>query len=323
VIQNNQAIYINGDKKLNDKFNIQLGLRLENTQTNGYSETLNQQTENNYLKLFPTFYIAYKKNDNHNFNFNYGKRINRPRFDLLNPFRTYINSNSYSEGNPFLKPSFRDNFEFTYSYKEKWRTNIFFNITNDGYGLIFTSNPTTNTQIVTRENYYKDCSYGIGESYSAKITNWWESQSELYLLGSKTNFITAINATPANSLEFNCSTNNTFSLGESTKLQVDYTYSSPNKSGLYKIGYMSGLNIALKQNLLQKNMQLTLIVNDIFDTASLKDYTSVVNGIEQVYSQSYSSRFFRVSLTYTFGNKKISEKQRNFGNEEEKRRVGK
>jgi iron complex outermembrane receptor protein len=321
--ENNHAIYINGDKKFNDKFNIQLGLRLENTQTKGYSETLIQQTENDYLKLFPTVYVVYKKNDNHNFNFNYGKRINRPRFDLLNPFRTYINSNSYSEGNPFLKPSFSDNFEFTHSYKEKLRTNIFYNIITDGYGIIFTSNPTTNTQIVSRENYYKGSSYGIGESYSASITNWWENESSIYLLGSKTNFITDINATPTNSPEFDFSTNNTFSLSETTKLQVDYTYSSPYKSGLYAVGYMSGLNIALKQDLLKKSMQVTFLANDIFNTASLKDFVSVVNGVKQVYSQNESSRFLRVSLTYTFGNNKISEKQRNSGNEEEKRRASK
>ena len=103
--ENNQAIYLNADKKLNEKWNLQLGLRLENTQTNGISETLNQETNSDYLKLFPTVYASYKKNENNSFSLNYGKRINRPRFDLLNPFRIYINSNSYSEGNPFLKPS--------------------------------------------------------------------------------------------------------------------------------------------------------------------------------------------------------------------------
>lgn len=319
--ENNQAIYVNGDKKLNDKLNIQLGLRIENTQTNGYSATLNQTTKNDYLKLFPTFYISYTKNNNHNFNFNYGKRIVRPNFGFLNPFRTYINSNSYSEGNPFLKPSFTDNFDFTYTYKKNLRTNVFFNRTTDGYGVIFKSYPETNTQIVSRENYYKDYSYGIGENYSAKITNWWESQSSLYLLGSKTQFITTINATPKNSLQFYCSANNTFSLSETTKLQVDYTYNSSYKRGLYEVGYVSGLNFALRQNLLHKNMQITFLINDIFNTANLKDYTSVVNGINQVYSQNYSSRYLRVSLTYNFGNNKINMKQRDFGNEEEKKRT--
>lgn len=321
--ENNQAVYISGSKKWKDQWNMQLGLRVENAQTNGYSQTLSQSTENNYLKLFPTLYVSYQKSESDNFNFSYGKRINKPGFGMLNPFRSYINSNSYSEGNPFLKPSFHDNFDFTYTYKEKLRSNIFFNATANGYGVLFTSNPATNTQIISRENYYKAYSYGIGENYAGEIANWWESENSVYLLGSKTDFTTDIHAAPANGFQFYFSTSNTFSLGKATKLQLDYMYNSSNKSGLYATGYVSGLDIAVKQQLFQKSLQVTLLINDVFNSAYLKDYTSVVNGIKQVYSENESSRFFRIAVTYTFGNTKINVKQRELGNEEEKKRAAK
>jgi iron complex outermembrane receptor protein len=320
--ENNQAIYINADKKLNEKWNFQMGLRLENTKTNSFSETLNQETENNYLKLFPTFYASYKKNENNNFSLNYGKRINRPRFDLLNPFRIYISSNSYSEGNPFLKPSFSDNFEFAHSYKEILRTSVFMNVVTNGYGVIFISNPETNTQIITRDNYFNNLSYGIGESYSATFADWWQSENSLYFLGAKTKFIKDINATPSNSMQVDLSTNNTFSLGKTTKLQIDFTYSTPFKSGLFEIGYMSGFDIGFKQDLLNKTMQIAFLANDIFNTSYLKNFVSVVNGVKQVYSQNESNRFVRLSVVYNFGNKKINVKERAFGNQEEKKRTG-
>jgi iron complex outermembrane receptor protein len=320
--ENNQAIYVNADKKLNEKWNFQVGLRLENTRTNGVSEAMNQTTENNYLKLFPTVYASYKKNDNNSFSLNYGKRINRPRFDLLNPFRIYINSNSYSEGNPFLKPSFSDNFEFAHSYKEILRTSVFVNLITDGYGVLFTSNPETNTQIVTRENYFKNLSYGIGETYSATFADWWQSENSLYFLGAKTKFITAINATPSNSLQIDFSTNNTFVLGKTTKLQIDFSYTTPFKSGLYEVGYASGFDVGFKQDLFNKTMQIAFLANDIFNTSYLKDYTSIVNGVKQIYSQKESNRFVRLSVVYNFGNKKINVKERAFGNQEEKKRTG-
>lgn len=320
--ENNQAVYINGDKKINENWNFQLGLRLENTKTNGFSETLNEETKNNYLRLFPTVYVSYKKNENNNFSLNYGKRISRPQFDLMNPFRNYINSNSYSEGNPFLRPSFSDNFEFTHSYKGVLRTSVFLNVINDGYGVIFTSIPETSTQIVTRENYFRDLKYGVGESYSASFAAWWQSENTLYFLGSKTKFIKDIHATPSNSLEVNFSTNNTFSLGKSSKLQIDFNYNTPSKSGLYKTGYMSSFDIGFKQELLGKSMQIAFLANDIFNTSYLKDLVSVVNGVKQVYSQNFSNRFLRLSVIYNFGNKKINVKQRDFGNQEEKNRTG-
>ncbi|WP_316634150.1 TonB-dependent receptor domain-containing protein [uncultured Flavobacterium sp.] len=320
--ENNQAVYINGDKKINEKWNIQLGLRLENTKTNGFSETLNQETVNNYLKLFPTFYASYKKNENNSFSLNYGKRINRSRFDLLNPFRIYISSNSYSEGNPFLKPSFSDNFEFAHSYNEILRTSVFLNVVTDGYGVIFTANPDTNTQIITRENYFKGLNYGIGETYSASFADWWSSENTLYFLGSKTDFTNDIKATPKNSLQVELSTNNTFSLGKTTKLQVDFSYSSPYKSGLYEVGYASSLNIGFKQDLFNKSVQVAFLANDIFNTSYLKDFVSVVNGIKQVYNNNESNRFVRLSVVYNFGNKKIKVQERAFGNQDEKKRTG-
>lgn len=320
--ENNQAFYVNGDKKINEKWNLQMGLRLENTQTSGFSETMNQENVNDYLKLFPTFYTSYKKNENNTFSLNYGKRINRPRFDLLNPFRVYINSNSYSEGNPFLKPSFSDNFELAHSYKEVLRTSIFVNAITNGYGVVFTSNPETNTQIVTRENYYKGLNYGLGESYSATFTDWWQSENTLYFLGAKTEFVKDMNATPSNSLQIDFTTNNTFILGKSSKLQIDFNYSSPFKSGLYEIGYASSFDIGFKQDLLNKTLQIAFLANDIFNTSYLKDFTSVVNGVKQVYSQNESNRFVRLSLVYNFGNKKINVKERAFGNQDEKKRVG-
>ena len=320
--ENNQAVYVNADKKLNEKWNFQMGLRLENTQTNGFSETMNQETENNYLKLFPTFYASYKKNENNTFSLNYGKRINRPRFDLLNPFRIYINSNSYSEGNPFLRPSFSDNFELSHSYKEVLRTSVFVNAITNGYGVLFTSNPETNTQIVTRENYFKNLNYGIGESYSASFTDWWSSENSLYLLGAKTEFIKDINATPSNSLQIDFSTNNTFLLGKTTKLQIDFTYTTPFKSGLYKVGYASSFDIGFKQDLFNKTMQIAFLANDIFNTSYLKDFTSVINGVKQVYEEKQSNRFARLSVVYNFGNKKINVQQRDFGNKEENKRTG-
>lgn len=319
--ENNQAFYISADKKINEKWNLQAGLRLENTQTNGFSENLNQETINNYLKLFPTFYASYNRNENNNFSLNYGRRIQRPSFSLLNPFRVYISSNSYSEGNPFLKPSFSDNFEFSHSYKKIWRSSVFVNAITDGYGVIFTANPERMTQIVSRENYFKGVNYGVGETYSANFADWWQSENSLYFLGSDIKFTKEINAIPANSLEINFSTNNTFSLGKATKLQVDFNYASPYKSGLYETGYTSSLNIGFKQDLLNKTLQIAVLVNDVFNTSYLKNDVSIVNGVKQVYNQNESNRFARLSVVYNFGNKKITVSQRDFGNEDEKNRA--
>jgi len=319
--ENNQAVYISGAKDFGAKLSLDLGLRLENTQTSGYSATLNQTTKTSYLKLFPTAVISYKVNAANSFYLNYGRRINRPGFALLNPFRSYINSNSYSEGNPFLQPSFSDNFSFTHSYKGMLRTEVYFNMTSNGFGPVFTSNPVKNTLIITRENYYRGYDYGIGETLTAEITRWWQTQNSVYLLGSKTRFDSTINASVKDSPQLSLSSNNTFSIGNGTKAEVIYRYHTAFNKGLYRLGSSSVLNIGISQNLMKERLALSLFANDIFNNAYLRNYTSIVNGIKQVYNENNSSRYFRLTLVYNFGNSAIKIKQRDFGNDDERRRT--
>lgn len=250
--EQNIAFYVNGLKKINDKLNVQLGLQLENSKTKGFSRTLIETNKNDYTQLFPSFYVKYDKNENNNFSFSYEKRINRPSFSNLNPFRVYISSNSFSEGNPFLRPSFSDNFEISHSFKRKLRTQAFLNITSDGFGLVFSNNDTDNSLIITRQNYYKELYYGIGESYTLKVNNWWQSENTLYLFGSKSEFDDTINATPKNGLQTYFYTNNSFSLAEGTKMELSFFYNSPKKKGLYEFGYVSRLNVSFQQSLFQK-----------------------------------------------------------------------
>lgn len=114
--ENNEALYVSGSKKIG-KWNLQAGLRMEATQTTGYSRELDNTHKNNYIKLFPTLYAMYSIADKTSISFNYSRRINRPSYESLNPFRTINNSNSYNEGNAFLQPAFTDNVELTFTYK--------------------------------------------------------------------------------------------------------------------------------------------------------------------------------------------------------------
>ena len=140
--ENILAAYLSGNTNLSEKLEMQFGLRFEDTKTRGFNVDLKQENIINYHKFFPSLYFSYAKNENNNFNFSYSKRINRPNFRNLNPFRFYINDNSYSEGNPFLQPSFSDNFEVSNLYKNNWNTSFSVNITTDGFGVFFNTDIT-------------------------------------------------------------------------------------------------------------------------------------------------------------------------------------
>jgi iron complex outermembrane receptor protein len=322
--ENTEALYISGSKDITTKWKAQLGFRYENTRTTGVSKSLNQTTKNSYGKLFPTFYLSYTMNDNNDITLNYGRRINRPNYAFLNPFRFYVNSNIYSVGNPFLQPSFTDNVELSHTYKKNLTTNLFLSITTDGFGPLSLVNEQTNEQIITRENFYNLYNYGLTETYSFNEISWLESQNTLSLSYSQSDFYNEnVIAKEQNGASFYFSTFNTFLLNKSKTLkgQLNYWYSSPSKSVLFSSSECFSVDLAMRYSMMKDNLQISAGVYDIFNTGPAKQ-TSYINNIKQTYQMYDTNRYFRMSLSYKFGNKKINGGARDSGNEEERKRAG-
>ncbi len=319
--ESNQAIYIDGSKKLNDKWQVKMGLRVERTTTKGFSVELNQTNNNNYTKLFPTFYTSYEKDENNDFTFSYSKRIQRPRFNNLNPFRVYVSSNTFSEGNPFLQPTFNDNFELKHTFKSKLTTNIFLSKRSNASGIIFTSNIEENTQIVTRDNFFNQTTIGIGQNYLFDKLDWFQSNNGFTLINSKSKFTKQIDASPQNGFSYMASSNNTIKFSTTSKFQIDAIYNSKSQSDLFTVGDNFSLDLSYSKSFLNNNLKCNVVIKDVFATSYLDNLESVVNGVRQVYGQNRNNRYVRFSLSYSFGNKKINSKNRAFGNEEEQQRT--
>lgn len=317
--ENVLAAYFSGNSNLTDKLEMQFGLRFEDTKTTGFNVDLNQENVNNYNKFFPSLYFSYAKNDDNNFNFSYGKRINRPNFRNLNPFRFYINDNSYSEGNPFLQPSFADTFKISHLYKNNISSSLSFDIITNGFGVFFNTDVVNQNQIVTQENYFTKHILTWEESFSYNKISWFKSQNTINLVGYFTKLTKNNNAEVNDGVQFYAESYNTFILSKSTKLQANAWYSSFHNDGLFSVGEMFHLSFGVQHDF-KNNIKLSMLFSDVLNIGSLNNYDSTVNNINQSYSENQSSRNFRISLSYDFGNKKIKENNRGFGNDDEQRR---
>ena len=309
-LERNQAIYINAVKKFNEKWSLQMGLRLENTDTQGTTQILNITTDIDYLKLFPTIYLSYQPNDNHSFSLNYGRRINRPYFADLNPTRFYVNQNTFSTGNPFLQPSFNNNIELTHLYKGKLSSSLFYEVETDGIGSVLIADDTTFEQDIRPYNYYKLTRYGISESYSFRPKPWWNSQNTFYLINYDSEITNSIFAAPVESnFSYYLSSNNNFTLDKNKKnsVQIDYWYSAPFTTNQTENESNQALNLGYRLSIKNNKFQLGVVVLDILDTSPRKS-TSTINGVTSTHLGYgiFNGRGLRFSLSYNFGNNKIN-----------------
>lgn len=320
--ENIEALYASGNKKINAYWETQFGLRMEATQTKTFSETLVQSTKNNYLKIFPTAYVSYVPNDNSTFTFSYSKRVDRPRFNDLNPNVSFINPFQIIEGNPFLQPAFIDNSELTYTYK-KLESKFYFSNEKDLFSQIPIADPNTNFIRFTNKNYIDTQRYGISENYVFDKFEWWTSNNaiDLNYAISKSNLV--ITQKEQKGFNSRVSTSNDFNLNPTKTLlfNLSYWYSFPGIDGIYTNKSMNSLSVTIQYLLLNKDLKISLKGNDLFRTEK-ENISSTVNGVYQKGKYYSDSQFFKFSLTYKFGNKKIKVEQRESGNEEEKNRTG-
>ena len=320
--ENTQAIYINGTKKLNEKWETQLGFRLENTQTEGVSKTLNQKNTNSYAKLFPTFYLTYTPNEKNSFSINYNKRINRPSYNRLNPFRWYSNPFSYTEGNPFLQPSFSNNLELNYTFNDNWSNSIYYSHTDNGFEQITIVDNTDNIQKTIAQNFFKTTIIGISESYTYNKLKWLSTTFSFDWNYSKSESLIPITNQNLNGSNAYFSTSNDFNLNKNKTLlfNFSYWYNFKGTSDLDKNNAYSQLDASIKYFAFDKKLQISFNANDILST-NRPIYTSFTNNIQIDYKNYYDVRLFRLSLVYKFGNKNINVEKKEVGNQEEKERT--
>src|SRR5690606_8320574 len=103
-----------------EKWAIKGGLRAEYTDILGVSNSMGEVNTQDYFELFPTAYFQHTINEDHVLTFDYARRIVRPKYESLNPFRYFLNENNFNAGNPDLKAAITNNFNLNYSLKGQY-----------------------------------------------------------------------------------------------------------------------------------------------------------------------------------------------------------
>jgi hypothetical protein len=73
-------------------------------------------TQHNYVCLLPSVNLQYKFSASHNLKFTYNRRINRPGIYDMDPYFKISQNYNITQGNPNLKPDYRDRLQLTYTW---------------------------------------------------------------------------------------------------------------------------------------------------------------------------------------------------------------
>lgn len=182
------ALYASFGSKVG-KVSYSLGLRGEYTSSRPnvtrYGGERTRIKNNNYFSAFPTINVSVplNKDGSQSLIFNYGRKIQRPAFWVLNPLKIKISEYAYLFGDPNLKPTYSHDFSITYVLAYKYTLTVGGNIQKDYISQIVYADPDDPDIRYYKHSNIKDLSqYYVALSAPVEFTDWFSLNTNLHLL---------------------------------------------------------------------------------------------------------------------------------------------
>lgn len=319
--ENIAALYLSASKSLSKRLSMQFGIRVEQTYTEGRSLTIDQANKHHYLNAFPSAYVLYKLSDIKSLALSYSRRINRPYFYDMNPFKTYTSQYDYSVGNTSLKPSYSDNLDLMLSsgifVHKVWYSHV-----SDDYAIYPTIDPTTKIIKRSPSNFINYYSVGMSESYTFNKWWWWNSYNNVTFYYIKKRAILSEAPPMIDRISGNFMTQNDFLLNKKKTwiLNFGFYYELPYISSYSKVASNYYFYMGVRTNLLENRLSLSLNVNDIFKTYRMCE-TMTSNDVRYKYDNRSDTRYLQFSVSYKIGNSSIRGRRHATANENIRRRI--
>ncbi|MFK7773175.1 MAG: TonB-dependent receptor [Saprospiraceae bacterium] len=324
------AGYVSFNRKVNEKINFSAGLRAEQTDAVGnlkaFLVTLQEPpVELNYLSWFPNAGLTYAASPQNSFALNYGRRINRPDYNVLNPFNNQLSELSYQKGNPFLAPEIVNNIELGYTYKYRYNFKLAYSKTIDQITrLIGPDENDARANFISWANLADQTILSFNASLPFTITKNWNAFFNFSAshIDNQADYGDGA-VVDVQVFTYSFYQQQTFNLPNKFTAEVSGYFSGPGVwGGVFEYESSWALNLGLQRRFLNDQLNVKLSANDLFYQSGWDGF-SVFNGLVSEGSGRWDSRNVSLSVSYNFGNQQVKSRKRKTGLEDEAGRVEK
>lgn len=308
--ENILAGYLNYNQKLSEMFTVQAGLRAENTTSTGESLTTGEINNREYLDFFPSLFVQQKVTENYGINYSYSRRIQRPNYGSLNPFISYRDPYTYVQGNPELRPQYTQAFGLTQTFKKTYSLALNYQYITDVISELPILIEETATTIYTTGNVDDAQNFSLTAIAPLKIMKNWDTNNTMVLSYNEYNMVVDNMQLKNDQFFYMLQSNHNILLPWDVKMEINGAYRGPAASGLYQIAAMWWVHAGIKRSFLDKKLDVSLNVNDIFKSYRLVFTTDIGDNIND-FNQYFRNRSVALTLRYNFSKgQKFDAKQR-------------
>lgn len=300
--ENINAAYFTFSNTINDKINYSVGLRAENTNITGNQIVYNERFDTTYTQLFPTLTVNYKANEKHSFELALNRRIQRPSYSQLNPFKFYLDPTTYKEGNPYLSPQTTNSLDLTYIFNNKISSTFSYFRTNNNITEIIGPSPTEEkVTIQTNENISYAEYYSAYVAIPIEITKWWTTQKDINIYwGQYTGSIANTTINNLGNFNFNINSVNNFTITKNLTAELSGNYRASERYAFEVLQPRWTMNFGIQQKLWDGLGSIRLNVNDVFYSNWVEADVTFTDYTEN-FLVKRESRVATLALSYRFG----------------------
>ncbi len=297
------AAYVNfSDQR--GKFGYQAGLRLEGSSYEGTSSLINDSTySNKFLNLFPSAYVSYKLAELQTIYLSYTRRIDRPSFFRMMPYRDVSNPMEISVGNPNLVPEFIHNTELNYSRQFKKGHNImwslYYQYTQNLIDRIRTPIDSVRT-LSMPANLNKGITYGFELTGKAQILPIWDAVLNFNFFQNEIYGSSAGTSLDNKGSSWFTKLNTSLKLPKDFSLQLSATYEAPKIEAQSRRDEVYFVDFAVRKNLFNNRANIVLNISDIFNTRKYSTWYDFPGSYQYVY-RDRETRVANITFSYRFG----------------------
>lgn len=304
------AAYINYSLSM-DSWSFNLGLRTEQTDIVGTSLTLNEATNQNYLKWFPNAGLSVTVSDNFTLYSTYKRSIQRPSYTDLNPFTFFLNENTVVVGNPNLTPTFIDHYTIGSTFLKYLTVEAYYMNYDGAINELPRQDNENNILAYTPVNLDKTVEYGFDFVTDFYLTDRWSVYfvTSFYNVTEETNFGDEFVELSQWSNYSALSNNINLLKDNSLNINFDVTFGGKNLQRLQIVENRLISNLVISKTMFNKKGVLSLSVQDLFNE---QDFRSSVNYLNQRNSTftNLDNRLVSLGFRYKFGNTRLSTNER-------------
>ncbi|WP_299332976.1 outer membrane beta-barrel family protein [uncultured Psychroserpens sp.] len=305
------AGYVNYDLT-HEKYNLNLGLRVEQTNLEGQSPLSDITNSQDYLELFPNLSFQYNISDRYNVFANYKRTIARPGYSDLNPFRFFLNENYVVTGNPNLVPTFVDYYDIGTSLFEGLITlRAYYQNFDGAISEIPRQNNDTNIIEYTSVNFDKTIEYGFDFELSYDLTDKWSTYfvTSFYNREEETDLGNGfVNQTQWSNYS-NLTNSISFLEDNSLSVYFDLIWLGKNLQAFQNVEDRLFSQLAISKSVFNNKGTISLSVSDLFNMHNFDVVTQYQNQFNTQFID-VDDRYVRLGFRYKFGNTRLATNER-------------